>query len=151
VKKRQYFLPRGYTSRTTPEYFVDENLNAVWQPDVYPEAAALARRLGAETIVDVGCGTAGKLVALHPEFQVVGIDYGTNIQLCRARYDFGRWIEADFDRDPTLGYDDLSGAVLVCADVIERVGRARGSLRGDAVERRDALHADDSRRRARRR
>ena len=121
MKQLDYFLPPGYTSRPTPEYFVDEDLNAVWQPDVYPEAAALARRLGAGTIVDVGCGTAGKLAELHPEFELVGIDYGANIEACRARYDFGTWVETDLDRDSSLGYEGFSGSVLVCADVIEHL------------------------------
>lgn len=129
MKKLHYFLPPGYTSRPTPEYFVDENLNAVWQPDVYPEAAALARRLGAGTIVDVGCGTAGKLAELHPEFDVVGIDFGSNIEFCRAHYGFGTWIETDFDRDSSLGYDDLDRSVLVCADVIEHLVRPERLLR----------------------
>jgi 2-polyprenyl-3-methyl-5-hydroxy-6-metoxy-1,4-benzoquinol methylase len=74
-----YFLPSGYESRLEPEYFVDEELNAVWQPDLYPEAATVARRLGSRRIIDVGCGTAEKLARLHPEFEVVGIDFGSNI------------------------------------------------------------------------
>ena len=121
MRKPKYFLKPGYRSREQPEYFIDEDLNAVWQPDVYPEAAGLARRLGARKLVDVGCGTAAKLVALHPEFEIVGIDFGSNIEACRGRYDVGKWIEADFDRDNSLGYDDVTGAVLVCADVIEHL------------------------------
>lgn len=125
----QYFLKPGYRSRSAPEYFVDEELNAVWQPDVYPEAAALARRLGAGSIVDVGCGTAGKLAALHPEFAVVGIDYGPNIEKCRERYDFGTWVEVDLDRDDSLLVDDFQDAVLVCADVIEHLVNPERTLR----------------------
>ena len=121
MTKPHYFLKPGYRSRPEPEYFVDEDLNAVWQPDVYPETASLARLLGARKIVDVGCGTAAKLVALHPEFEVVGIDFGPNIEACRERYDFGTWIETDFDQESSLGYDDIAGALLVCADVIEHL------------------------------
>jgi SAM-dependent methyltransferase len=116
-----YFLPSGYESRLEPEYFVDEELNAVWQPDLYPEAAAIARRLGARRIVDVGCGTAAKLVELYPEFEIVGIDFGSNIAACRERYDFGNWIERDLDSSDDLGYEDVAGAVLVCGDVLEHL------------------------------
>ena len=121
MNEQNYFLKPGYRSRPQPEYFVDENLDAVWQPDVYPEAAALGRRLGARKIVDVGCGTAGKLVELHPEFEIVGVDFGPNIETCRERYDFGTWIETDLDREDSLGFSEVAGGVLVCADVIEHL------------------------------
>jgi SAM-dependent methyltransferase len=132
-----YFLPEGYQSRLDPEYFVDEGYDGVWQPDVYPEAAALARRLGARCIVDVGCGTAQKLVALHPEFEIVGIDYGSNIAACRARYDVGTWLEIDLDRADSLGIEDFSDSLLVCADVIEHLVHPERLLRllSDALDR----------------
>jgi SAM-dependent methyltransferase len=116
-----YFLPTGYQSRLEPQYFVDEELNAVWEPDLYPEAATVARRLGSRRLIDVGCGTAGKLVALHPEFEIVGIDFGSNIAACRERYSFGTWIERDLDSSEDFGYDDVAGAVLICGDVIEHL------------------------------
>ena len=131
-----YFLPEGYVSRLQPEYFVDEDLNAVCQPDVYPEAAAVARKLGCSAVVDVGCGTAAKLAALHPEFRVVGIDFGSNLEACRARYDFGTWIEANLDRPDKLPVADFRHSVIVCADVIEHLvypehllSALRGALR----------------------
>jgi SAM-dependent methyltransferase len=116
-----YFLPESYESRGEPEYFVDEGLNAVWQPDLYPEAATVARRLGSRRIIDVGCGTAAKLAALHPEFEIVGVDFGSNIEACIARYDFGTWLDVDLDTAHDLGYDDVAGAVIVCGDVIEHL------------------------------
>lgn len=124
-----YHLDQAYTPRLEPNYFVDDDLNATWQPDVYPEVAALARRLGAGAIVDFGCGTAAKLVELTPEFEIVGIDFGDNIRACRERYDFGTWIEADFDADEPIDFDRFDGAVLVCADVIEHLVRPELLLR----------------------
>lgn len=117
----KYFLPAGYVSRPDPAYFVDDNLSSVSQPDLYPEAAMVARRLGARRIIDVGCGTAAKLVALHPEFDVVGIDYGSNIETCQSRHGFGTWVEMDLDASDAHGLDDVAGAVLVCGDVIEHL------------------------------
>jgi SAM-dependent methyltransferase len=124
-----YHLDPAYTPRLEPRYFVDDGLNATWQPDVYPEAAALARRLGAGVIVDFGCGTASKLVELSPEFEIVGIDFGDNIRACRERYDIGTWVEADFDAGTPLDFDQFEGAVLVCADVIEHLVRPELLLR----------------------
>jgi SAM-dependent methyltransferase len=124
-----YFLPPGYESRLEPQYFVDEDLDAVWEPDLYPEAATVARRLGSRRLIDIGCGTAGKLVALHPEFEIVGIDFGSNIAACRDRYSFGTWIERDLDSSEDFGYDDVAGAVLICGDVIEHLVHPERLLR----------------------
>src|SRR4051812_7407972 len=116
-----YGLDARYEARLEPNYFVDAELDAVWQPDVYPEAAAIARAVGAGTIVDFGCGTAAKLVDLASEFAIVGIDYGENIRYCRDHYDIGEWIEADFDADDPVSVEGLDAAVVVCADVIEHL------------------------------
>jgi SAM-dependent methyltransferase len=116
-----YHIKAGYRERAQPEYWIDEDLNAVWQPDVYADAAALGDLLGARTIVDVGCGTAAKLAELHGRFELVGIDYGPNIESCRERYAFGTWLEADFESDGPLPATDFEHALLVCADVIEHL------------------------------
>jgi hypothetical protein len=117
----RYFLPDGYVSREQTEYFDDIGLDEVWQPDVYPDASSLAHRLGSRKVIDVGCGTAGKLAVLHPEFEIVGIDFGRNIARCREAYPFGTWIETDLDHSDDLGYQDFAAAVIVCADVIEHL------------------------------
>jgi hypothetical protein len=52
-----YRLDAAYTPRLEAVYFVDDNLDANWQPDVYPEAAALAHRLGVQVLREWdGCG-----------------------------------------------------------------------------------------------
>jgi SAM-dependent methyltransferase len=132
-----YCLPKGYQARLHPEYFVEENYDGVWQPDVYPETADLAKRLTARRIVDVGCGTGRKLAALYPNFEIIGIDYGSNIEACRQRYDFGTWLEVDLDRHESLGISDFTGSVFVCADVIEHLVYPEKLLRhlSDALDR----------------
>jgi SAM-dependent methyltransferase len=79
----------------------------------------LARELGCSRIIDVGCGRAQKLIKLHPEFSIVGIDHGPNIEYCR-RYTFGTWIECDVERE-SLADLPAQGSVVVCADVIEHL------------------------------
>ena len=132
-----YCLPRAYQARLEPEYFLDEDYEGVWQPDVYPDAAAIAERLSARRIIDVGCGTGEKLVALHPDFGIIGLDYGSNIEACQTRYDFGTWLDVDLDRDDSLGISDFTDSVLICADVIEHLvypERLLGFL-SDALDR----------------
>jgi 2-polyprenyl-3-methyl-5-hydroxy-6-metoxy-1,4-benzoquinol methylase len=119
-------LPPEYVSRAVPDYFHDavEVMNGVtWQPDVYETAAELARSLGCGTIVDLGCGHARKLAALHPEFRIIGIDYGANIQYCRSTYSFGSWLETNLEYRELLPIPAsiLTDAIIVCSDVIEHL------------------------------
>jgi hypothetical protein len=94
-------------------------------------AAALAESLGATTVIDVGCGRARKLAAMHPKFQIVGIDFGGNIAHCSHTYGFGTWIEHDLDRGGPLPIDRnlLPGSVVVCADVVEHLKQPEIALR----------------------
>ena len=112
-----------YTHRPQPEYFADTQTleePIVYQPDVYTHAAEVAEALGATRIVDFGCGTGGKLAALSPRFEIVGIDYGPNLEICRATYPVGTWVEDDFGESE--------------ADVDDRIARIRERQVGVANE-----------------
>lgn len=124
----RYCLPRDYRARKSPSYFIDGQSETTWQPDVYSHAGAVARRFGARRIVDVGCGAGDKLAALHPEFEIVGLDYGPNLDLARARYSFGDWIQHDLSKPRPLPVE-LTGTVLVAADVVEHLLRPEYLLR----------------------
>lgn len=118
-----YHLKAGYASRPSPAYFADVDDGTVWQPDVYRLLGDLARGLTCRQILDLGCGGARKLTALHPEFAIVGADVGANLTYCRASYAFGRWTEVDFETPPPFmlqPYADEATAI-VCADVIEHL------------------------------
>jgi SAM-dependent methyltransferase len=118
-----YQIRAGYTVRPVPEYDRDTQRGIVYQPDVYRDAARIAEGLGSARLVDLGCGTGGKLAALAGRFDVVGIDYGPNIQECRSSVPRGTWLEHDLSASGPLPLSgsDLSGAVLICADVIEHL------------------------------
>jgi len=119
------FLPVGYRWRLKPRYFDDipSASGAVAQPDVYEVVEGLANALGASTIVDLGCGRAGKLAGLARAYAVVGADFGGNLEYCRRTHDWGSWVEMDLDSgDPfPLGSEFYRGAVLVSADVVEHL------------------------------
>ena len=117
-------LPAGYTSRAKPVYYADvADDGLTWQPDVYPTAAEIARSLHCDTLIDIGCGQARKLSVLHPEFKLIGVDYGGNMQHCRSKYPFGTWLEADFEDISMLPLPAgvLQSSVVICSDVIEHL------------------------------
>jgi 2-polyprenyl-3-methyl-5-hydroxy-6-metoxy-1,4-benzoquinol methylase len=119
-----YDLPAAYVSRAKPVYYADTPDDGLtWQPDVYPTAAEIARSLKCDTLIDIGCGQARKLSVLHPEFKLIGIDYGGNMEHCRAKYPFGTFLEADFEDISMLPLPArvLKNSVVICSDVIEHL------------------------------
>lgn len=120
-------LPDGYVERDDPCYFFDTmELGFVSQPDVYPHAASIAQRIGARSLVDLGCGQGVKLAGLAlgmPHLALVGVDHGPNIEACRSRWfvESIRWVDFDLE----LGVPHLpelaSPVVAVCADVLEHL------------------------------
>lgn len=115
-----YGLPENYISRIEPQYFNDDLPNASeWQADVYRLAVELARQAGVKRLVDIGCGRGGKLVPYADEFEIVGLDYGANIDYCQREYP-GTWVRADLSAE-ILKPELFQGAVVICADVIEHI------------------------------
>lgn len=126
-RSKNFFLKPGYAARPKPAYFTDvPDDGIIWQPDVYPIAARFAKKLGAGTIIDIGCGRALKLARLHeqhPGWDFIGVDYGPNIDWCHRHYDFGTWIEANLEDGRTAAFSARAGekAVVICSDVLEHL------------------------------
>jgi SAM-dependent methyltransferase len=119
------YLPKGYVYRRRPAYCLPQNYpgaEAATQPDVYAAAGRVAAVAGSETIIDLGCGR-GMLMSLSGRYDIVGVDFGPNIEFCRATYDRGTWIDADFEKTARLALEPqvTQGSTLVCADVIEHL------------------------------
>jgi SAM-dependent methyltransferase len=132
-RPRGYGIADGYTTRPHPDYFVDLPKDGVGipgapdgcPPDAYAQAAAVAERLRAVRIIDLGCGAGGRLRSLYPRFAVLGLDYGPNLELARRSFPDGVWREHDFDHAGPLPLeaDEVRASVVVCANVIEQLGR----------------------------
>jgi len=118
-----YRVRGDYRARPEPAYDDDPDDGVVWQPDVYRTAADVAEAVGARRIVDIGCGRGAKLAAQHPRFEILGLDFGTNIAHCRETYEFGTWVEHDLEGPGVLPVEPelLRDSIVVCADVIEHL------------------------------
>lgn len=116
-------IRKGYIARSKPDYFVDQQIDGkLWQPDVLPMAAHLARSMKCKTIIDIGCGRGEKLKPYATEFEIIGVDFGDNLNYCRETHDFGRWLECDLEQStPDIDSETLKQAVVVCSDVIEHL------------------------------
>lgn len=130
----RYFLPEGYRTNPVATTRDSEREDVYWnrnrwrnalyyQYPVYRYCANLVKKMGANRIIDVGCGVGRKLEMLHrrfPEMEIVGIDQEDPIQTCRKNHSFGRWIADDLE-NPGPGVDGLQADLVVCSDVIEHV------------------------------
>lgn len=128
VLATNFCIKKGYRENPGPVYFLDDPKDddvvlqpVTFQPDVIPRAEALAIEHGITRLIDVGCGWADKLAALHarqPTWDLTGVDYGDNLKHCRETYDWGTWLEADLEREVIYSAND---AIIVCSDVIEHL------------------------------
>lgn len=146
-----FFIKAGYQARTQPEYHTDVHDDGViWQPEVHPLAAILAQQYECRYIIDIGCGRARKLAALHPEFEIMGLDSGGNLEYCRAQYSFGKWIDVDLEHGMGVEIppEILRNAVIISSGVIERLvdpARLLQTIRSYLVHARVALVATPER------
>jgi len=119
-----YFLPEGYTPRTEHEFYLDIPGEWIYQPYVYELAHFLAKRGGARTIIDIGCGSGGKLKSISKMYQIVGIDSSAGISLAQAALPNARLIEHDLELGlPNLPLDLVRDSIIICSDVIEHLKR----------------------------
>lgn len=121
----EFHIKSGYASRTEAVYFDERPYSQseiVHQPDAYTLAGYLAKRIGADTIIDVGCGSARKLMTLDG-FRKVGVDFGLNLDHCKRSFPDETWLEADLEcaRDLAIDDDTIARSVVICADVIEQL------------------------------
>jgi 2-polyprenyl-3-methyl-5-hydroxy-6-metoxy-1,4-benzoquinol methylase len=125
-------LPTRYSRRSSNQYFVDlptSQVEGIWQPDVYPFAAALARRMGVRTIVDLGCGSGEKVAGLSDEFETIGVDFGPNLRAAREVFPHLSWMDLDLESDLSPLTPHLSESLVICSDVIEHLQDPRSLLR----------------------
>ena len=88
---------------------------------VYRFARELA---GGKTVVDIGCGTGGKLARyVAPVAQrCVGVDQASGIAVSRRNHPHCEWIDGDLSTDTP--WDQARGVgpdLVICLDVIEHV------------------------------
>lgn len=117
-----YYLPDGYIKRKDNLAYIDEPGNFNYQPYVYSFSEHIASRAGLEWIIDIGCGSAGKLISLSEKFSIVGIDSPEGIGFAREAIPNSRLIVHNLETGlPKLSANILSRALIICSDVLEHL------------------------------
>lgn len=116
-----YFLKPGYTSRSEVRYCHRSAGSISSQEEVYVAASHLAHGLGAQAVVDLGCGYGEKSVQHMGDLKVVGADFGPNIAHCREQFPQHTWLEVNLDQPHEIQLPLLRSYIVICADVIEHM------------------------------
>ena len=116
-------INKTFDENRTSNYWTEREKTArVFQWHVYEYAS---RFCGPNTsVIDVGCGTAFKLVNIIGRItpHIVGIDQSAPIESCNNKYSTGAFYSDNFE-SPSLDYLDLLKRpdIIICSDVIEHI------------------------------
>jgi hypothetical protein len=115
-------LPVNYVTRSNPAPFLDKPLPVVYQPHVYELASFVAERAGARRIVDIGAGSAQKLVGLPSDLEIVCVDTAAIKELTLKNVPRAHFIEYNLENGlPHLNSDLFASSIVICADVLEHL------------------------------
>lgn len=111
-----YCIYDGYVSRK--EFVTCEQATHTdqFQDEVYESARKLCVEKGYKTVLDIGCGSAFKLVKYFRDKKFVGLDLEPNLSFIRDKYPLYDFRESDFNSPPKESFD-----LIICSDVIEHL------------------------------
>lgn len=111
-----FSIKPGYHHSTSVENFDDTINTDQWQRSVYELAAKMAARLNNPSILDVGCGSAYKLVNMLGQYSIAGIEVEPTYSWLKQKYPSHQWMLFD-DTNPA----QLQTDIVICSDVIEHM------------------------------
>ena len=113
---KNYCIYDGYVSRT--EYNTCEQMSHTdeFQNEVYQSARILCVKNDYKTVLDIGCGSAYKLIKFFRDKKFVGLDLEPNLSYIKDKYPLYDFRESDFNNPPKEQFD-----LIICSDVVEHV------------------------------
>jgi len=122
--RQDYFIHEGYRHRLAPRYLDTAASTDSWQDEVYRFAREVADKYELRSVVDIGCGSAFKLLKYFADRATVGVDVRETCALLRKRYPGRQWAVADFSGKETPQAD-----LVIASDVIEHLADPDALLR----------------------
>ena len=106
----------GYHHAAGAETFDATRGTGEYQRSVYELAASMAKKLNDPSIIDVGCGSAYKLIHMLGQYNTTGIEVGDTYEWLLKKYPTRKWL-LFHETKPLL----LQADIVICADVIEHI------------------------------
>ena len=114
--KPSFNIKKGYLHKSTYTYFDDTANTDEWQLEVYTKAQEYMLINNLNSVIDLGCGSAYKLIKYFDNYNTLGIDVSPTYEFLKDKYPNKKWLKlGDFDME------SLSADMVICSDVIEHV------------------------------
>jgi len=111
-----FYIKAGYHHAHKAEEFDDTGNTDEWQREVYELASSLVKNTPGASVIDVGCGSAWKLIHLLGQYKISGIETDPTYTWLKNKYPERNWLLFDQTDPHTLQAD-----LIICADVIEHL------------------------------
>jgi hypothetical protein len=117
LRPRECFaIKKGYHHAATAEAFDDTPNEDQWQRGVYELSASLAQKCNHPVIIDIGCGSAYKLINLLGKYDTIGIEVNPTYKWLVNKYPNRKWLLFNETNPATLHAD-----LVICSDIIEHL------------------------------
>jgi SAM-dependent methyltransferase len=112
----RFGIKPGYHHSGRAASFNDTANKDEWQREVYEYALQCMRNESFRSVIDVGCGSAYKLVNMFGGYNTTGIEVEPTFTWLKTNYPEKNWLLFNDVRPETLQAD-----LVICSDVIEHV------------------------------
>lgn len=113
-KKPKYDIQRGYIHRKEVPHFNDLENKEEWQKEVYEKVRELAMADKLNSICDIGCGSAYKLLKYCSDFDITGVEVEPTLSVLKEKYPTHKWFKLEEIKNQEF---DL----VILSDVIEHI------------------------------
>lgn len=112
----RYGIKKGYVHRSSVPHFDDSPYKDEYQDKVYKEAYEILRIQNYRSVLDIGCGSAYKLIKYFDGVSFVGVEIEPTLTFLKNKYsnkEFSNLVEVSSRK-----FD-----LVICSDVIEHIER----------------------------
>src|SRR5882724_12899440 len=100
-----FYIKAGYHHAHKAEEFDDTGNTDEWQREVYELASSLVKNTPGASVIDVGCGSAWKLIHLLGQYKISGIETDPTYTWLKNKYPERNWLLFDQTDPHTLQAD----------------------------------------------
>ena len=113
---QHFSIKAGYHDADRAESFDDRQNMDEWQLSVYETALSVLKEINGKTIIDVGCGSAYKLMHLFGSYETIGVELKETCDWLDKKYPGKKWMPFEVAKKSQLKAD-----LIICSDVIEHL------------------------------
>jgi hypothetical protein len=112
--EEKFCIRKGYHHSESVMEFDDTSNTDEWQKEVYLFSKKYLEEKKYLSVIDVGCGSAYKLVNYMGSYKITGIETGETLGWLNRRYPGYEWLSFEEANPSSLQCD-----LVICSDVIE--------------------------------